>query len=164
MTTQDNMTFREFRPADAAAVHGLVLRTVEVSFAAVYAPSAIEHFRHHHEEQEILADAAGGCAVVVECGGRMVATGTLTGAGEIKRVYVHPDIQGRGLGRRIMAELERRGRQRGLARVFLHASLVARPFYEALGYRLLAAKTATMPDGAPLDYFEMDKPLADGAA
>ena len=152
---------RQFRPADLQAVRDLVLGTIDVSFAGVYAPSAIRHFKRHHEVEEILADAAGGYTVVLQRDGEVVATGTLTGAGKITRVYVRADLQGRGLGKRIMAHLERQAAARGHQSVFLSASLVAKRFYESLGYRLREAKSATMEDGEKLDYFEMDKPLTD---
>lgn len=164
MTTQQNMTLRAFRPADLQAVRDLVAKTIDVSFASVYAPSAIRHFKQHHSDKEILDDAAGGYAVVLERGGEVVGTGALTAEGKVTRVYVRPDLQGRGLGRRIMAHLERRARSRGHQSVFLNASLVAKPFYEALGYRLRAAKSATTEDGEKLDYFEMDKPLTERRA
>jgi GNAT superfamily N-acetyltransferase len=161
MTTEQNMTLRPFRPADLQAVRDLVLATIDASFAGVYAPSAVRHFRRHHEAQEILADAAGGYAVVLERGGQIVATGTLTGKGKITRVYVRPDLQGRGLGKRVMEHLEQHARATGRASVFLNASTVAKRFYESLGYRLREAKCHTLEDGAKLDYFEMDKPLTD---
>jgi GNAT superfamily N-acetyltransferase len=161
MTTEQNMTLRPFRPADVQAVQDLVLGTIDVSYAGVYAPSAIAHFKQHHHAAEILTDAAGGYAVVLERDGVIVATGTLTAAGKITRVYVRPDLQGRGLGKRIMAHLEQQARAAGRASVFLNASLVARRFYESLGYHLREAKSHAMENGARLDYFEMDKPLGD---
>lgn len=162
MTTDLDTTLREFRPADLAAVRELLLETVHVSYAGIYPPSAIRHFAQHHEAEQIVADAAGGFAVVVERDGQIVGTGTLTGEGKVARVYVRPDVQGRGLGRQIMARLEEQARAAGMGRVFLFASIPARRFYEALGYRLVEAKTATMEDGEKLDYFEMDKDLTDG--
>jgi putative acetyltransferase len=161
MTTEQNTTLRAFRPADVQAVRDLVLATLDASFTGVYAPSAIAHFKRHHKVAEILADAAGGCTVVLERDGKIVATGTLTGSGKITRVYVRADLQGHGLGKRIMAHLERQARAAGRVSVFLNASLVARGFYESLGYRLREAKSHTLEDGARLDYFEMDKPLTD---
>ncbi len=158
MVTRENMTIRPFRPADSPAVHKLLLETVDGALAGTYAPSAVRHFKKHHDVEEILGDAAGGYAVVLECAGEVVATGMLVD-GEIKRVYVHPDCQRRGLGRRIMAHLEARALAAGLKSVRLHSTIVARPFYESLGYGLTEAKCATMEDGQPLEYFEMTKHL-----
>ena len=161
MTTIENTTLREFRPADLPAVRELLLETMHVSYAGIYAPSAIRHFTRHHEPKNILTDAQEGLAVVLERDGQIVGTGALVGD-KITRVYVRPDLQRRGLGKRIMAGLEEHARAEGRRSVFLNASIPARRFYEAAGYRLVAAKTATMDDGERLDYFEMDKDLGDG--
>jgi len=158
MTTHQRMTLRKFRPADLPAVQRVLVTTMDVSFAGVYPPSAIAHLRTHAQPEEILADAQAGYTAVLESDGRIIATGTLTD-GKVKRVYVDPEHQGCGLGRRIMAHLERRARAEGLKSVFLYSTTVAKAFYESLGYTVGAAKFGTMEDGARLDYFEMTKDL-----
>ena len=54
--------------------------------------------------------------------------------GEITAVYVHPEDTHRGVGRKVVGELERAARAAGLESLFLYASLNAREFYERLGY------------------------------
>ena len=59
------------------------------------------------------------------------------GSGEVKRVYVAPSLRRQGLGRRLMAEVERIAREHGLRELRLdtRADLVeARRLYEQLGY------------------------------
>jgi len=57
--------------------------------------------------------------------------------GEVKRVYVDPGHRGRGVARRLMAELERAARQVGFRRFVLETG-TAQPeaigLYEAIGY------------------------------
>ena len=58
--------------------------------------------------------------------------------GEVNRVYVVPAARRRGLGRRLMAEIERLARERGLRELRLdtRTDLVeSRALYERLGYR-----------------------------
>jgi ribosomal protein S18 acetylase RimI-like enzyme len=58
--------------------------------------------------------------------------------GEVNRVYVAPEGRRQGLGRRLMAEIERLARERGLRELRLdtRSDLVeSRRMYEALGYR-----------------------------
>jgi len=60
------------------------------------------------------------------------------GVGEVKRVWVSPASRRQGLGRRLMAEIERHARERGLRELRLdtRSDLVeARRLYESLGYR-----------------------------
>lgn len=62
--------------------------------------------------------------------------------GEVKRVFVAPTARGRGLGRRLMSELERHARARDLTllRLDTRADLVeARALYAALGYEEVPA-------------------------
>jgi ribonuclease HI/ribosomal protein S18 acetylase RimI-like enzyme len=72
---------------------------------------------------------ASGCAGLLALG---------DGLGEVKRVWVSPASRRQGLGRRLMAEIERRARERGLRELRLdtRSDLVeARRMYERLGYR-----------------------------
>src|SRR5262249_15613323 len=61
--------------------------------------------------------------VVGTIGGRPVACGAYRPMGpdiaEVKRMYVVPEYRGRGLGRRILADLEARARRDGYAAVRL---------------------------------------------
>ena len=146
----EEITLRGFRQADLPAVQALILETIDISYTNVYPPSAMEHFREHHTFEEILADATAGYTVVLILDGRIVGTGTLVG-GKVTRVYVAPTHQRRGLGKKIMADLERQARTSGHGRVRLYSSIPARPFYDSLGYRLEAEKAAEMADGEHLE-------------
>lgn len=75
----------------------------------------------------------------VACGGlRRLEPGT----GEIKRMFVTSRARGRGYGRRMLAELERRAREAGMTRVRLLTTAVlaeARALYAAAGYEVVDA-------------------------
>lgn len=81
--------------------------------------------------------------VLVRVDGAPVACGALrdasdelgAGTGELKRMYVRPPYRGRGLSRRVLAELEAVGRARGLDRLVLETG-VLQP--EAIGLYLAA--------------------------
>jgi GNAT superfamily N-acetyltransferase len=74
--------------------------------------------------------------------GRPVACGAFRpmepGVAEVKRMYVEPDARGRGIGKRLLAELENRARDAGYAAVRLETG-TRQPesirLYEAAGYR-----------------------------
>lgn len=89
--------------------------------------------------------------VLVRVGGEPVACGALrdaqgelgAGTGELKRMYVRPDSRGRGLSRRVLAELEAVAPAHGLDRLVLETG-VLQP--EAIGLYLASGY-------APIDNF-----------
>lgn len=151
-------TLRPFQPADLGPLHALVARTIETSYAGVYCRSAIDHFHGHHSAEQIRKDAADGFTLVAEHAGLLVGTGTVAGE-HIGRMYVAPEHQGRGLGRRILDALEQRARDDGRESVYLGASIPARTFYERLGYGLVREDAHEFADGGRLVWFRMVKRL-----
>src|SRR5207247_449885 len=83
-----------------------------------------------------------GVFLVARLAGRPVGCGGLRpmadGAAEVKRMYVEPDVRGRGVGRRLLAGLEEHARGLGYAVVRLETGILqpeAVRLYEAAGYR-----------------------------
>ena len=54
--------------------------------------------------------------------------------GRLFQMAVEPELQGQGVGRRLVRALEAELMQRGLCEVYLHARAPVVPFYERLGY------------------------------
>jgi ribosomal protein S18 acetylase RimI-like enzyme len=52
----------------------------------------------------------------------------------VRTVFVAPDVQSRGVGRRLMHELERRARTKGITKLSVPSSITAEPFYAKLGF------------------------------
>lgn len=57
--------------------------------------------------------------------------------GQLMQMAVEPALQGQGIGRLLVAELERQLTATGVAEVTLHARQVAVGFYERLGYAVV---------------------------
>ena len=86
--------------------------------------------------------ARGGEFLVVELDGHIVGMGGFRPGGdacaEVLRVRVHPATRRRGVGRTLMAELERRAAELGLRAMRLDTATnqpEAMAFYQSLGYR-----------------------------
>jgi len=79
--------------------------------------------------------------------------------GEVKAVYVDPAWSRRGVGRALLAELERAARGHRLTELRLEASLTAERFYLAAGYRAIARRTHMLSSGSGLACVEMRKAL-----
>ncbi len=85
------------------------------------------------------------------------------GAAEIKRMYVAPGARGRGVGRAVLAGLERAARTRGWTTLRLETGPLqpeAVALYTAAGYRPIAAfgGYAGDPDAADSLFFERTLP------
>jgi N-acetylglutamate synthase-like GNAT family acetyltransferase len=70
----------------------------------------------------------------------VVGVGALDGS-EIKRLYVAPPTQSRGVGKALLERLEDEALTRGLAVLWLEASPSSVAFYEAAGFQVVRAYT-----------------------
>lgn len=89
---------------------------------AAFADDPACHFYVAHLEGTLA-----GCGAVAPSEGK-------PGAQEIRSVYVRPDVEGKGIGRAIMAVLEGDPAFLTAERVVVSASITAHPFYKKLGY------------------------------
>ena len=158
MDQESELKMRAFKPADLSAVSELIHATIEASYAGVYPPRAVAFFREFHSPSAILQRHVTGSIVQVESEGRTVGTGSIVGA-EITGVFVDPAFQGRGIGGRIMDELEREARAHGCDSIRLSVSLPSRRFYERRGYSVVEECSIDVGEGQRLDYWEAQKPL-----
>jgi predicted N-acetyltransferase YhbS len=95
--------------------------------------AALAFVRAKNTSSGIHRELSAAYSLVAEEGGRVCGVGCLR-AGEIKRVYVLPELQRRGIGCAIMAGLEEQARRDGLNLVRLGASPSSVAFYERLGF------------------------------
>lgn len=74
----------------------------------------------------------------IEFGGKVIACGRLqdngNGLGQIRYMAVHPDFQGKGLGKLIVEKLEEEAKRIGLKQLELQARENAVEFYRSCNY------------------------------
>jgi GNAT superfamily N-acetyltransferase len=73
--------------------------------------------------------------VIAEASSRLCGVGLLHRGGEIKLFYLAPNAQRQGMGNAIHLALEEKANAWGLRELRLESTVLARPFYERLGYR-----------------------------
>lgn len=135
---------RRFEAADASAVWALHNEALEETGA---------HGGNGPWDEDLRDPASaylapGGEFLVGLLGGEIVAMGALRltsgDSGEIRRMRVAPRTQRRGLGTRLLRELERRAQARGISRLHLDTTSqqeAARRFYARHGYREAGRRT-----------------------
>jgi len=156
MINDREIIMRKFEQKDIEPVYSLIVDTLDKSYAGVYPEEAIDFFKEYHNKDNILHDCDKGYTIVIEYYGRIVGTGTLTGT-NIRRVFVDSNFQRHGLGLVITKELERKAFEQGIKVVDLSASLVAKKFYDRLGYNTVEEKNVDVGNNRKLHYFEMTK-------
>ena len=123
-----NIHLRQMKKSDLQSVYKLIQNTIQVSYADVYPPEAIEFFKNYHNQDNILKDAASGYSIVAESDGLILGTGTLLEM-NVRRVYIDPQHQHQGIGKLIVKELERKAKSERLEKLGLEASLKSRTFW-----------------------------------
>lgn len=76
--------------------------------------------------------------------------------GYLDLLFTHPRFARQGVASRLYIEIEGALRQAGVPRVFTHASLAARPFFEGKGFELEAEESVECR-GVYLRRFRMQK-------
>jgi len=132
------MQIRSYQQEDFEAVWQL--HVLALQHAGAYKGSGPWDDDLYHIEERYQTN--GGMFLVGVLDGKIVAMGAFrkTGEGraEIKRMRVHPDVQGRGFGKMILLELERCARSMGYRMLHLHTSTVqvaAQHLYRGLKFR-----------------------------
>ncbi len=78
---------------------------------------------------------------------------------ELRAVYVSPEGARQGCGSALVRVIERTARDHKVARLTLHASLNAEPFYVALGYQVLDRTDVVLPNDHSMAVVRMGKNL-----
>ncbi len=128
-------------PADSERVHRLVAIT------GFFTPEEIDVAKELVDDRLERGDASDYHFVMADHYGRLAGytcygpVPCTVSSYDLYWIAVHPDFQGRGLGRRLLTETERRIKTRGGTRIYVDTSqrmqyASTRAFYENCGYRL----------------------------
>lgn len=143
------MILRPYVSADLEELLTLFYETVHTVNARDYAPAQLDAWAGPHTDRErwdrTLQEHT---SLVAEENGQIIGFGDIDATGYLDRLYVHKDWQRRGVGRALCDALES-----AVAAPVLttHASVTARPFFEARGYTVERAQQVerlgvTMPN------------------
>ena len=150
------MDIRRAERADLPMVGFITRRAIQEIYPRYYPRGAVEFFLDWHSDKSILPDIEAGEVCLLFDGGMAVGTVTLHGD-EMTRLYVLPQLQGRGYGRALLDFAEKSiGGKYG--RIRLEASLPAAAIYWKRGYRVVDMLTETVGHGDVLCWDVMEKP------
>lgn len=155
------MTIRVFRDTDAEPLSALYRRSVEAIGPRGYTAEQVAAWASMTPSPERLrALAADGrtTLVAVDEADAPVAFGDLEADGHIHFLYCAPEAAGTGTVAALYAELEGRGRDAGMARLYSEASEAARSFFLKQGFTVLVRRDFELA-GIPIHNYAVEKTL-----
>ena len=132
-----------------ASVRGIDRRDYTESQVLVWAPDLIDH-------SQFARRCASKSTWVAETEGHIAGFSDIEPDGHVDMLYVHPNIQRRGVARALLAHIENLARTRGLHRLYTEASVTARPLFESMGFHVVAPQEVTLR-GESMTNYRMEK-------
>lgn len=152
------ISLRSYRPADLPSVCRLFYETVHTVCASDYSERELDAWAPENVDISAWNRALReSLCVVATAGGEVVGFANLSGD-YLDRVYVHKDWQRRGVGSSMVDALERTARKREIGALYTDASITARPFFQAMGYRVVTPQKVVR-GGVVLTNYRMEKSL-----
>ena len=96
--------------------------------------------------------------IVAETSARIIGFMSLAPDGYIDFAYIRPGAQGSGLFRNLFNSIQEKARQQNEPRLWVHASLMARPAFSAMGFQIIKPENVDL-GGQTFKRFKMEKYL-----
>jgi putative acetyltransferase len=116
-------------------------------------------FKEYHSRENILDDARNGYTLVAEEDRVIVGTGTLLDT-SIRRVFISPLHQRRGIGKLVYDALEHKARTDKIAVLDLASAIGSRPFWESRGFIVREELYVPSDKDRIIRYYSMTKDLS----
>lgn len=164
------MEIRKFRDEDAEELSVMINRTIERTNSKDYTDEEIERLLMINTPEILKSDARDMSVYIAEENSKIVGTISLAyyvthdqfdierQFGEVRRNYVSPNHQGRGIGRQLYGALEKEATEQRMIFLEAGASLTAVDFYKKMGFRTESG-VETSPEPLKTRYMRMVKDL-----
>ena len=153
------MTLRPFQPSDLEQLIGVYRAAIHTLAAPFYTPAELSAWAPPTMDpdrwRQRLATVR---AMVADEDGLVAGFLAYELTGHIDMLFILPPFARQGLATRLYAEVEAELRKATVSRVFVEASLAARPFFEHVGFRVDAEEFAECR-GQKLRRFRMSKTI-----
>ncbi len=153
---------REAVASDADAIQALHNHSFERLCPSHYSPAQMRAAAETFTPLDYHLLTSGGY-YVTETAGRLIGSGGWgrderdAALAHVRAVYVHPEFLRKGVGRRLVAVAEARGKQAGCNAFAANSSLNAVAFYAALGYRVISERVLTLKGDVAFPIVRMEK-------
>ncbi len=132
------MFVREFKISDTEeimhlfydTIHRINIRDYSSEQVDAWAPKDMNYAQWSEQLQSKMT-------YVAEEEGKIIGFAELEKTGHIGCFYCHADYQSRGVGTRLLNQIQLTAKNLGIQKLFTEASITARPFFECLGFRVI---------------------------
>ena len=134
------MNIRRFEEQDAKAVSELIRKTIRISNTKDYPVELMEQLIEAESPEHVLERASWTHFYVAEEQDNIIGCGAIgpywgkEDESSLFSIFVHPDYQGKGIGRMIVGALEQDEFALRARRIEIPASITGLPFYRKMGY------------------------------
>lgn len=134
------MDIRRLKEEDAKAVAELIVTTIRISNTKDYPAELMEELVKAETPEHVLQRASWTHFYVAEEAGRIIGCGAIgpywgrEDESSLFTIFVHPDYQGKGIGKAIVRTLEQDEFGLRAKRIEIPASITGLPFYQKMGY------------------------------
>ena len=134
------MFIRPFTNSDAVETSAMICETLRISNTKDYSPEMMEECVKSQSPENIIQRAGWTHFYVAVENGAIVGCGAIgpywgkEDESSLFTIFVKPDMQGKGIGRKIMETLEQDEYFLRAKRVEIPSSITGMPFYKKFGY------------------------------
>ena len=135
-----DILIRPLKHEDAEEVSAMIGRVLMEVNIKDYTVEALKEFVDFYSPEEVRRiPARGGHSYVAELNGEIIGCASICpfeneGESIIEAFYVRPDMEGKGLGRRLLETLENDALFLNTSRTVVSSSITAHEFYHKFGY------------------------------
>ena len=124
---------RPARPEDAAAISRVIISALRETNAKDYSEAVIARVEQNFSPTAVRDLLERRLVFVAATGDDIVGTASLDGR-VVRTVFIKPECQSRGIGRALIAQVERVAIEKGVTVPAVPSSVTAEPFYAKLRF------------------------------
>ncbi|MFH2106541.1 MAG: GNAT family N-acetyltransferase [Candidatus Micrarchaeota archaeon] len=128
------MRIRRFRKEDAESTSRCIIRTLKETTARYYPKRIIDGITKESQPKQIAKRALERHLLVVEDKDKIIGTINLTKDGWISTFFIEPKYQGKGIGTKLLASIERIAKNKKIKTIRTHCTINSVDFYKKNGY------------------------------
>ncbi|WP_448269792.1 GNAT family N-acetyltransferase [Nostoc sp. DSM 114159] len=152
------MKLRIYEIADTEEIMKLFYDTIHEVNIHDYTQEQVAAWAPANMDTEVWIKSLGSKFTYVAEEDKIIGFGELEANGHIDRFYCHKDFQRKGVGKKILEQIELKANSLGLEKLFAEASITAKPFFESQGF-IVIKKQEVERRGQKLINFVMEKYL-----